>query len=148
MKVYILRHGKAEDDAASDELRELTERGRKNTGDVGQWLLKNTNISKIYASPFVRTRQTAAIVENAIKYQNKITFLDSLRHFSPPDKVWDEIKETSGEILLVSHMPLVSRLVGYLAGDSSVMFSTSGLACVEADVLGPGLGSLLFYRDV
>ncbi|MBX7148845.1 phosphohistidine phosphatase SixA [bacterium] len=141
VKIFILRHGEAEPESTSDEKRQLTAVGRKNTERVGTWLSQNSQITKIYASPFVRTRQTADIISKEISYKGSITYLDSLKHFASPGQVWTDIVETEGEILLVSHMPLVSRLVQHLTGDDRVGFSTSGLCCVED-------GALLFYRDV
>ena len=65
MELLLLRHAKAENAAASDAERALTERGRKQAAKVGQFLKRNELVPQvILASPLVRARQTAEIVSD------------------------------------------------------------------------------------
>jgi isoleucyl-tRNA synthetase len=71
-KYYVMRHGEGEQNvkglvsSSVDDGYALTEKGRAQVLVKAQEL-KTQGITKIYASPFLRTRQTAEIVADAIE---------------------------------------------------------------------------------
>ena len=69
MKVLFVRHGIAEDrelyftKGLSDELRPLTQKGRKQLKKMGLWLKdRNIEIDEIWTSPLVRAQQTTEVL--------------------------------------------------------------------------------------
>ena len=73
MRVTLIRHGEAGDDAPDDESRALTVRGRSDTRRVGRVLARRgIRFSLIVSSPLVRAVQTAEIVAAALDYRKRI----------------------------------------------------------------------------
>ena len=101
---YVMRHGEAENNAknvySSDRNKNhLTEVGRGQVLQTAE-LLKKKNITKIYCSPFLRTRETAELVAETIGYpKEKIIFDDRIRELEfgdfserPVDEYWEFMK--------------------------------------------------------
>ena len=101
---YVMRHGEAENNAknvySSDRNKNhLTEVGRGQVLQTAE-LLKKKNITKIYCSPFLRTRETAELVAETIGYpKEKIIFDDRIRELEfgdfsehPVDEYWAFMK--------------------------------------------------------
>ncbi len=104
-KYFVMRHGEAENNAkniySSDRNKNhLTENGK---GQVGQTteILKKKNITKIISSPFLRTRETADLVADAIGYdKSKIVIDDRIRELEfgefserPVEEYWNFMKD-------------------------------------------------------
>lgn len=122
MQLLIVRHGEAEVAAASDHVRNLTQRGRDVTAVLAQALLKkHFRPTQIWASPLVRARQTASIL------REQLSFLPALRECAAIVPEGDAQRclellqrENANEtIVLVSHQPFVTQLIGWLCNASS-----------------------------
>ncbi len=98
---FVMRHGEAENNAkniySSDRNKNhLTELGRTQVLETVQEL-KKTKITKIYCSPFLRTRETAEIVAEQINFpKDKIIYDDRIRELEfgdfserPVVEYWD-----------------------------------------------------------
>src|SRR6202008_5044885 len=73
MNLYLLRHAEAEEEAASDGERQLTERGREQARTVGRFCARNDLYpEKIITSPLARAQQTAKIVADELKVTNRV----------------------------------------------------------------------------
>lgn len=62
MQLWVARHGEAvdPDEAATDFDRTLSDRGRRQVGELARWLATRTVLPElIWHSPLVRARQTA-----------------------------------------------------------------------------------------
>ncbi|KTT42489.1 phosphohistidine phosphatase, partial [Pseudomonas oryzihabitans] len=71
MKLWLLRHGEAEARAPSDELRELTVAGRAAVlRSAAQ--LQDADLQLILASPYVRARQTAVLVQQHLAWAGEL----------------------------------------------------------------------------
>jgi phosphohistidine phosphatase len=121
MQLLIVRHGEAEMAAASDEVRNLTPRGRDVTVALAQALQKkHFRPTQIWASPLVRAQQTASIL------RERLAFAPALRECSAMIPEGDvrrclELlqRENAGEtIMLVSHQPFVTQLISWLCDAS------------------------------
>jgi phosphohistidine phosphatase len=155
MKIYILRHGEAGVSSISDAARELTGRGRAQTADLVQRLKKeNVSFDTVLASPYTRTRQTAAVVMENIDFQPRLEICELITPDDSPRVVVDMLahrKEQS--ILIVSHQPLVSRLIEFLvlgtdSGNASFPpMLTSSMACLSADVVARGCAELHWLKS-
>ena len=126
--LVILRHGEAKPYVNSDAERELTIRGGEETR-AQMAILANLGFhaDEIIHSPFVRTTQTASICQEIFP-DASIRAHSGLMHSAQPEMV-PLILGVSNSVLLVSHMPLVARLLLYLCPVADVYgFNVSGFA--------------------
>ena len=120
MRLYILRHGPAEDNAASgrDFDRALTAAGRDRVRHVARALQEADEAPHlILSSPLVRALQTAEIVAAAIKLDVPV---EVRRELSPGGDsralVREQIDAEAKRVMLVGHEPDLSDLAAYLGG--------------------------------
>jgi len=121
MKIYIMRHGSAEDFAASghDADRALTASGRERVRSVAKVLGAHDEAPKlIVSSPLVRALQTAEIVAAELG----IGYVDTNRSLAPGGPsaafVATLLREAKKRVMLVGHEPDLSELVSELCGQS------------------------------
>lgn len=149
MKIFVLRHGKAEPYASADHLRELTVRGQS---DVHTTILKKqaslASLQRAYVSPYVRAQQTFTHAKTLLPDIEQID-TDLLVPGANVDQLIAMLyqahhEEAINSVLLVSHQPLVSTLLQTLChlDYSAVWMSTSALALVELQVPASGCGEL------
>lgn len=145
MKLWVLRHGEAEQRANTDAERRLTAHGREQVMRSAAHLLGQP-LQAIIASPYVRAQQTAALVHEALGFERAVQTVPWLTPDSDPQQVITELDKLGLEqVLLVSHQPLVGSLVGLLEHghfrDPAPM-STATLAELEGDWPLAGLMTL------
>src|SRR5437879_5542161 len=123
MKLYIMRHGPAEDDAPSgrDFDRALTHAGRDRVHDVARALAKkDEGPHAILSSPLVRALQTAEIVAAETKLDKHGGTVETRREIAPGGDaiglVRDLVAEGRKRSMLVGHEPDLSILVERLVG--------------------------------
>jgi phosphohistidine phosphatase len=146
MQLLIIRHAIAEDRAEfarrgkDDEERPLTAKGaeRMRQGALGlQSLLGRVDI--LATSPLRRARQTADIVQDALKAP-KPTVTDALAPGRGPEALaaWLDPLPAEATVAVVGHEPDLSELVGWLLGGQarSLVALKKGAACL-LDVAGP-----------
>jgi len=117
MELLLLRHAEAEDLAATDQLRRLTEKGRRQAESVGEYLSGHgITVDRVLSSPALRTMETAEIVARRLKADvtptpwalpgmsasAAIESLESFRHCK--------------RVLLVGHQPDIGLLLAKLLG--------------------------------
>jgi phosphohistidine phosphatase len=139
MEIYLLRHGVAEERAATgrDADRRLTEEGRQKLRRVLERAHQaGVNPSLILTSPFRRALETAEIAARELGYENKLVRTPALVPSSSPQQVWGEIRLHRDEsaILLAGHEPLFSSTVAYLLGTTREMVQFRKGAIVRIDV--------------
>ena len=67
MQLYILRHGEAERLSSTDRRRQLTQQGHEEVAAVVQRHLEELEtVQTIWASPYSRAQQTAAVVQRQL----------------------------------------------------------------------------------
>ena len=111
MRLWLLRHGEAEPQAATDAARELTAHGRKEVQQAAAQLAGRP-LTAIVASPYVRAQQTAELVRSELGFSGKINTVTWLTPDSDPRDALKYLDERErAEVLLVSHQPLVGTLV-------------------------------------
>lgn len=149
MNLFVLRHGQAEPQQTTDEVRELTDKGRTDTARVVSGRLVDLQIiNQVWASPLVRAQQTAQI---AAHYFSALTIQTSdliIPEASPAAAMdWlQSINQSGLSILLVSHQPFVGELVNKLCGKPPGYYSmgTSSLAAIQIPVVAANMGELLW----
>jgi phosphohistidine phosphatase len=147
MKLFILRHGQAENFAASDAARRLTDQGRE---EVRRVVRKNAELlaglQQIWVSPLMRAQQTADVVIEEIGHRPRQTS-DLLVPESTPAEVLEMLSSQSeGTYLLVSHQPLVGELVNGICGKPNGFYpmGTGALAYLDLTVPAIGCGELIW----
>ncbi len=140
MRLYVMRHGPAEDHGPSggDFDRRLTPEGRELVGRVARAFqsaraasARATSPLRILTSPRARARETAEIVRNAVvPMPGELEILAELGGESAiPLSLITEAAASGADTLLVGHQPVVEELVQQLLGGRRVRggFSTATL---------------------
>jgi len=133
MKLYLLRHGKADWPAwdKPDDERPLTPEGKKEVAAVAK-LLKRLGIAPvILTSPLPRASQTAAI---AAKYLEADLREDPLlRPGFDPSELPSLLQNDAGRgVMIVGHEPDFTRTIFQLTGGRTKL-GKAGLALIELD---------------
>lgn len=121
MRLTLIRHGEAGDDAPRDEARALTKKGRSDVRRVGRALARiGVRCDALVSSALVRAVQTAEIVAAAIDYRGQIIISDQLVPEAPPQGVVALLATlaTLGNksVVLVAHEPILSGVAAQLSG--------------------------------
>ena len=119
MRLTLIRHGEAGDDAPSDEQRALTKKGRADARRVGRALARRgVRFHAVISSPLVRAVQTAELVVGAMDQRVRITVSEALLPEARPTLAVALIASLAHErsLALVAHEPILSRLAAALLG--------------------------------
>ncbi|MBV4365617.1 phosphohistidine phosphatase SixA [Erwinia sp. BNK-24-b] len=139
MQVFIMRHGDAALDAASDAVRPLTHCGCDESRQMAGWLNGQTvDIERVLVSPYLRAEQTLTTVREALILPAEQEVLPELTPGGDPGLVACYLqalaKEGVKSVLVISHLPLVGYLVSELCPqEAPPMFATSAIASVTLD---------------
>lgn len=139
MQVFIMRHGDAALDAASDSVRPLTHCGCDESRQMAAWLnSQSIDIERVLVSPYLRARQTLNTVREALPLPEGEDVLPELTPGGDPGLVACYLQTLANEgvksALVISHLPLVGYLVAELCPpEAPPMFSTSAIACINFD---------------
>ncbi|CAM5205536.1 phosphohistidine phosphatase SixA [Alishewanella longhuensis] len=138
INVVIMRHGEAQAQAATDSLRPLTEHGRIEVQQMALWLAEAVPVfDYVWVSPYVRTRETAALMLEAQQHGAKLEVLPELVPEAPAFALQQRFDlllaaEPDAKVLIISHMPLVSFLVeAFTVPGQAPVFSTAGLCGIH-----------------
>jgi len=102
------------------------------------------DVTTICCSPLVRARQTAAIVKPFAAEGAHLNIYQAIVSESSPQEITELLEALDdSSVLLVSHMPLVSELVGWFTDHyPGPVFPASGLACLDLFEVARGCGRL------
>lgn len=149
MKFYVIRHGDAVPAQAmnADAIRPLSRLGEAEVTVNAKWLQKHlkqqgaTELDWLIASPYIRARQTTAIVNQYCLAANQSESADATPDGDPQhfvDWLFAELAvhhSRASHVALVSHMPFVSYLVSTLdATKQPLVFPTASIAEFELDL--------------
>lgn len=140
MQIYIMRHGDAAIQAASDAQRPLTQKGINESELMAQWLNnRHPNIDKVMVSPYLRAGQTLQVVRDSLLLPPQVEVMDELTPGGHAAYIADHIRDCgtlgANAVLVVSHLPLVGYLVSELCPhEAPPMFTTSTIACIEFNI--------------
>jgi phosphohistidine phosphatase len=115
MRVTLIRHGHAGEDAPRDEERALTKEGRADVRRVGRALKRaGVHFGAVVTSPLVRAVQTAEITAAVVGYRGRVTISDRLVPDAFPGGVIALLTALAAEgkksVALVAHEPILSRV--------------------------------------
>ena len=117
MRVTLIRHAEAGDDAPRDESRSLTLRGRADTRRLGRVLARRgVRFTLIVTSPLVRAVQTAEIVAAAVGYRGRMPASELLEPEAAALDVVAYLRTVADEksVALVAHEPILSAVAAAL----------------------------------
>ncbi|MGK9172056.1 phosphohistidine phosphatase SixA [Yokenella regensburgei] len=145
MQVFIMRHGDAALDAASDAVRPLTPCGCDESRQMATWLKgQKVDVDRVLVSPFLRAEQTLKEVGGCMNLPDSVDVLPELTPCGDIGLVSAYLQALASEgtasVLVISHLPLVGYLVSELCpGEAPPMFTTSAIASVTLDEDGKGV---------
>jgi phosphohistidine phosphatase len=157
MILTIWRHGEAEEGPV-DQNRELTDSGCDDVGFGCRQLHKACSIREIpqpdiiLYSPLVRAVQTARIIAGIYTHASASAEIalqpgNDLGAVSMALSGIADSNPDADHLLVVSHQPLVSRLVDHYLGEAGVVpsLSAGGLVTVSLELFEPACASLHFW---
>ena len=133
MKLYFLRHGKADwpNWRKPDDERPLTEEGKVQVADVAKLLARLEIAPAILTSPLPRASQTAEIAAKYLKQKVRVDPL--LRPGFDAAKLKKLLKDFSGDsLMVVGHEPDFTRTIFQLTGGETKL-PKAGVALVQLD---------------
>lgn len=150
MNYFFMRHGEAAWQAPSDAERPLTETGILRLRRVlAQNAARLSSVEHIIHSPYLRATQTAQIAADMLG----ITSLSIEEHWVPESGVTDALATLEAysdrTVLVVTHNPLVSMLVGAFCEGAGAMpepFGTGTIARVDAEWPAVAMGTLVWKQ--
>lgn len=137
MKLYLVQHAEAKV-KKEDPNRPLSENGVKALRKTAKFLeTREINVTWIYHSGKLRAKQTAERLHNSIHSLKGIKEIDGLAPMDNPN-IWKKrLMEEIVDIMLVGHLPHLSRLSGLLlVGDQQkelIDFKMGGVICLKRD---------------
>lgn len=145
MKLYLLRHGKADwsDWDRPDDERPLTKEGKREVRRIAR-LLRELNVmpSVILSSPLPRAWQTAEIAAGALGVALREE--PTLRKGFSAAKLRTLVKRAKGgDLMLVGHDPDFTNVIRSLTG-GFVKLGKGGIARIDLDDEASGSGRLMW----
>jgi len=147
LRVYLVQHGEAKSEE-EDPTKPLTEKGLADTRKMANYAssVLKLNVKKILHSGKLRARQTAEVFAEALKPEGGVSEADGLDPLADP-KIWAErLEELREDLMLVGHLPHLSRLVSLLTLKSPeyevIKFRMGGIVCLER--IKPGKWMILW----
>jgi phosphohistidine phosphatase len=148
MNLYILRHGIASNPGEDglpnnlpDSERPLSTKGKQRLGDVA-WAIRKMELDfdTVVSSPWLRARQTAQIVTEALGTRRKLILSDHLAGDGSPKALIEQVNglHSPKDVLLVGHEPYLSRLIALLTTGgttAAIDLRKGGLARLEVEEL-------------
>lgn len=152
MRIYLLRHGSAQQSAPRDRDRQISAAGREELGQVfNQCAEALEGVQIALVSPYVRAQQT---FQEALPWLPNLTAsqpqtLDMLAPDGNPLRVIEHLEAlTESPVLVVSHQPLIGVLLDELCGFETGRYrmGTGAIAAIDTAVVARGLGELAWLK--
>jgi len=149
MEVYFLRHGEAGKRmalAAKDGERALTAAGREEMKEVGDAMADiGFKFDVIATSPLRRAKETAAVVNKALKRKSPLEEWPELKPEGDRAMLYSRLGKlkAGSSVLCVGHEPYLTTAIGELTsrGDGGtgfrIVLKKGGLARLSVTGLGP-----------
>src|SRR5262245_35744108 len=137
MELYLVQHGAAKHES-EDPVRPLTEEGRQAVERLADFLaVRRLRIDRVEHSDKLRAQQTAEILAARLHPGDGLLQIAGLAPNDDVEPTRARLTEASGSLMLVGHLPhlsrLVSRLLGLDADRPVVHFQMGGVVRLEPD---------------
>lgn len=157
MNLYLLRHGIAipndDPETVPDSDRPLSAKGIKRMRKAAKGLRRlGIPFDSVLTSPFVRARQTAEMVAQALGLGDHLEELSTLAPGHSASDLWTSLApyHDREHLLLIGHEPFLSTLLSYLLTHNekhsiAVDFKKGGICRVEITALPPNKAGTLHW---
>ncbi len=147
MKIYLVRHGRAEHPSV-DPQRSLSNQGKVEVTKLAHHLKKSqVSVSQLRCSTKERAKQTAKII--GAKINTSPTTYEGMQPNDPVDPVARDIDGFTNNIMLVGHLPFLPTLAEKLSGGNfnslDISLPTAGMLVLEKNSDGLWILSDAFY---
>jgi phosphohistidine phosphatase len=134
MKLYLVQHAKAASEQV-DPQRPLTVEGHGEIKKIAAFIKPlNLCVDYLWHSGKKRAEQTAEILAEVITVKT-LTTHDRLGPSDDVTVIRNELITTSGDIMVVGHLPFLSKLASLLLvgaeSANTVAFKNGGIVCLE-----------------
>jgi phosphohistidine phosphatase len=146
MQIFLMRHGIATEPGEggyADEERPLTDEGRKRLKEAGRRLATLIEPpSHVLTSPLRRAHETAEITARELGFTRDLETTKLLKPNSNPEDLILSLAgfDANNTILIVSHQPFVSRLLGEILGAPHLSSDFKKGAVCRIDLVSPSSG--------
>jgi phosphohistidine phosphatase len=137
MNIYLVQHGEAEPKSV-DPARPLTARGRQEAEQVAAFAARlGLELGQVRHSGKTRAEQTAAIFGEALYPPGDVVAVPGLAPKDDVAPVAEALAHESQPVMLVGHLPFLSRLAGLLVTGNPerpvVQFRNAGIVCLSLE---------------
>ncbi len=134
MTLFLVQHGKARPETDDPE-RSLTEQGAEIVGRMADWAAQvGLGVDQIRHSGKRRAEQTAMIFAKRLSPPKGVKAVKGLSPKDDVNQVAASLRSDQGSIMLVGHLPHLSRLVSLLLTGNPeievVRFRNAGIVCM------------------
>lgn len=149
MEIILFRHGIAEPyNSRGDAERELTDEGIKKVKRAAKglpYLIQNRRKVFLYSSPLRRARQTAYILENTLKMQDR--YLRDQVCEGTFEELYAEWTDYSGDatVIVVGHEPTLGAWLERITNEKLAIAKAAACAVGTRDLFVHASGKLLWY---
>jgi len=135
VKVYLVRHGKSVAPTL-DPSQPLSEEGREEISHMARTLANmNMTVGTVLHSGKLRAKETALEIAGAIKPAGGVKAVKGLAPNDDPAKAMERINTAEEDLMLVSHLPFLDKLLEELVkpapGEEMPSFDSGALIGVE-----------------
>jgi len=136
MKLYLVQHAEAASKDV-DPQRPLSDQGRRDIQKVAAFIKPlNLSVDYLWHSTKKRAIQTAEILAEVVKINEAKIARDGLAPNDDVTQLKDELVSAQNDIMIVSHLPFVSKLTSLLLtgaeSASTVAFKQGGIVCLSS----------------
>jgi len=138
MNLYLVQHGAAKS-REEDPDRALSKEGEVDVIRIASYVAskKLLQLRAIVHSGKTRAGQTAEILNDALKPSEGIKAVKGLNPMDDPSIWAHTVRSEEGDIMLVGHLPHLSRLTSLLlCGDTEreiIKFQNAGITCLSSN---------------
>ncbi len=137
MKIYLVQHGKAVS-AEIDPEKPLSPQGREEIDELGKFFAKKSfPLFTILHSGKKRAKETAEILGEHLEPELELEEYHHLNPNDPVDEAVIRIEAEEKDLMVVGHLPFLSRLIGRLIASQEdlpiVDFSYGKTVCLSKE---------------
>lgn len=140
MKLFLVQHGK-QNPKEKDPEKGLSEKGTSDVQRVAAFVSPHIiHVSALWHSGKKRAAQSAEILARSISCRDGVLTREGLSPLDPIEPIFDAIGGRSDDLMIVGHLPFLSKLLSRLVTGSEtpevVAFQQGGIVCLERDTQG------------
>ncbi len=135
MRLFLIRHG----DYIHEEMdltQPLSVLGTKQIRVISRYLNRQSlQVGRLWSSPKKRALESAEILKAAVCPDIEIRQRDDLTPNADPRSVAEDLNSSSGDFIIVSHLPFIPALIQYLTKEERGSFKllTGMAACLTRE---------------